>query len=116
MGVCNQGQRDSQQWYSAADNEDDNLQRFGVYQCVPADEVPGDEDIFDTMLLCKRKRGTGNVVTKHKVRCVLCGNQMVASAKRGESKTTADMRTHSPAIRCSSLKTNFAVGVLHNMR
>ena len=107
---------DSQKWFGAADTEDDNLQRFGVYQCVPADEVPGDEDIFDTMLLCKRKRGTGNVVTKYKVRCVLCGNQMVASAKRGESKTTADMRTHSPAIRCSSLKTNFAVGVLHNMR
>ena len=41
---------------------------------------------------------------------------MIASATRGESKTTADLRTHSPAVRASSLKCNFAVGVLDRMR
>jgi hypothetical protein len=107
---------DSQQWYKAADAEYDNLERFGVFQLVAADKVPSDEDIFDSMLVCKRKRGQNNDVLKFKVRCVLCGNQMVDSAKRGESKTTADMRTHSPAARSFSLKANFAVGVLHNLR
>ena len=107
---------ESQKWYDAADNENENLKRFGVYEKIPADQVPADEDIFDTMLLCRRKRGENNEVTKHKVRCVLCGNQMVASAKRGQSKTTADMRTHSPACRSSSLKCCFAVGVLDDLR
>jgi len=81
----------------------DNLERFGVFLLVPADSVPADEDIFDTMLLCKVKRGKNNVCLKKKVRCVLCGNQMVASAKRGLSKTTTDLRTHSPAVRGSSI-------------
>jgi hypothetical protein len=107
---------DSQEWAAAADGECDNLERFGVFLLVPADSVPADEDIFDTMLLCKVKRGKDNVCLKKKVRCVLCGNQMVASAKRGLSKTTADLRTHSPAVRGSSLKCNFAVGVLDSMR
>ena len=85
----------------AADGEKDNLERFGVFLLVPADPVPADEDIFHTMLLCKTKRGQDNCVLKNKVRCVLCGNQVVASAKRGESRTTADLRTHSPAVRAS---------------
>ena len=105
-----------QSWYAAADSEYDSLQRFRVFELWPADRVPSDEDIFDTMLLCKRKRGKDNIVLKHKVRCVLCGNQMVDSAKRGESKTCIDMRTHAPACRAPSLKCNFAVGVLHGMR
>ena len=41
---------DSQGWYDAADGEHDNLNRFEVFRLVPADEVPGDEDIFDSML------------------------------------------------------------------
>ena len=68
------------------------------------------------MLLCKRKRGKGNVVTKYKVRNVLCGNQMTASAKRGESKTTTGFFTYSPAVRHDSLKHCLAVEVLHDMR
>ena len=68
------------------------------------------------MLLCNRKRGVNNSLLKCKVRCVLCGNQVVASAKRGTSKTTVDLRTHSPAVRAASLKCNFAVGVLDRMR
>ena len=32
------------------------------------------------------------------------------------SKTTVDLRTHSPAVRSASLKCNFAVGVLDGMR
>ena len=107
---------DSQSWFDAADGEKDNLERFGVFLLVPADSVPADEDIFDTMLLCKVKRGQANCVVKNKVRCVLCGNQVIASAKRGVSKTTVDLRTHSPAVRSSSLKCNFAVGVLDDMR
>ena len=74
------------------------------------------EDIYDTMLVPKRKRGQNQVVTKHKIRCVLCGNQMNASAKKGGNATTADMRTHSPAMRHTSMKFNFAVGVLRQMR
>ena len=97
---------DSQEWYDAADSEYDNLCRFEVFRLVPADEVPSDEDIFDSMLLCKMKRGQDNCVVKKKVRCVLCGNQVVASAKRGVSKTTVDLRTHSPAVRSASLKCN----------
>lgn len=107
---------DSKEWYAAADGEYDNLERFGVFELWPADKVPLDEDIFDTMLLCKLKRGADNQALKRKIRCVLCGNQMIESAKRGESKTCADMRTHSPACRASSLKCNFAVGVLHHLR
>ena len=107
---------DSQEWHDAADGEYDNLCRFDVFRLVPADEVPSDEDIFDSMLLCRVKRGQDNCVVKKKVRCVLCGNQVVASAKRGVSKTTVDLRTHSPAVRSASLKCNFAVGVLDNMR
>ena len=107
---------DRQEWFAAADQELDNLERFDVFVLVPADEVPANEDIFDSMLLCKKKRGQDNVCIKRKVRCVLCGNQMVQSAKRGVSKTTVDMRTHSPAIRAASLKTNFAVGVLDDLR
>ena len=45
------------------------------------------------MLLCNRKRGVNNSLLKCKVRCVLCGNQVVASAKRGLSKTTVNLRT-----------------------
>ena len=66
--------------------------------------------------LCKRKRGKDNAVIKWKVRCVLRGDQVVASAKRGQSKTTVDMRTHSPACRSASLKCGFAVGVLDGLR
>lgn len=107
---------ESQSWFDAAYGEKDNLERFGVFILIAADKVPPDEDIFDTMLLCKVKRGKANCVVKNKVRCVLCGNQMVASAKRGTSKTTVDLRTHSPAVRSASLKCNFAVGVLDRMR
>ena len=46
---------DSQEWYDAADGEYDNLCRF---------EVPSDEDIFDSMLLCRVKRGQDNCVEK----------------------------------------------------
>ena len=42
---------DSQEWHDAADGEYDNLCRFEVFRLVPADEVPSDEDIFDSMLL-----------------------------------------------------------------
>ena len=107
---------ESQKWENAAWAEDDNLSRFGVYVLVAADLVPYDEDIFDTMLLCKKKRGVNNTLLKCKVRCVLCGNQVVASAKRGVSKTTVNLRTHSPAVRAPSLKMNFAVGVLDDLR
>ena len=41
---------------------------------------------------------------------------MIAEAKKGTSKTCADMRTHSPACRTSSLKHCFAVGVIDRMR
>ena len=44
--------------------------------------MPLDEDIFDGILVCKRKRGKDNVVVKYKIWCVLCGNQMVASARK----------------------------------
>ena len=107
---------DSQKWYRAADDEHDNLVRFQVFEPWAADCVLCDEDIFDCMLVCKRKRGKDNEVIKHKIRCVLCGNQMVSSAKLGNSKTCTDLRTHSPACRGSSLKCAFAVGVLHDMR
>ena len=113
MGAASSG-NGSQSWFDAA--EKDNLERFGVFILIAADKVPPDEDIFDTMLLCKVKRGKADCVVKNKVRCVLCGNQMVASAKRGTSRTTADLRTHSPAVRSASLKCNFAVGVLDRMR
>ena len=53
---------DSQSWFDAADGEKDNLERFGVFVLVPADSVPADEDIFDTMLLCKTKRGQDNIL------------------------------------------------------
>ncbi len=88
---------ESQGWCDSADGEYDNLNRFGVIELWPADKVPLDEDIYDTMLVCKIKRGQENKVLKKKVRCVLCGNQMIASAKRGLSKTSCDLRTHSPA-------------------
>ena len=104
------------EWYKAADVEYDTLERFEVFELWPADKVPKDEDIFDTMLVCKKKRGKGNVVLKYKVRCVLCGNQMVASAKRGLSKTTVDMQTHAPGLRHSSLKHGFSTGVCLAMR
>ena len=55
---------DSQEWYDAADSEYDNLCRFEVFRLVPADEVPSDEDIFDSMLLCRVKRGQDNCVEK----------------------------------------------------
>ena len=67
-------------------------------------------------LLCRKKRGVNNTLLKCKVRCVLCGNHVVASAKRGVSKTTVNLRTHSPAVRAPSLKMNFAVGVLDDLR
>ena len=101
---------DRQEWYAAADQELDNLERFDVFVLVPADEVPANEDIFDSMLLCKKKRGQDNVCIKRKVRCVLCGNQMVQSAKRGVSKTTVDMRTHSPAKRTGLLARSVSEG------
>ena len=62
---------ESQQWYAAADVEYDNLSRFEVFELWPADKVPLDEDIFDTMFVCKRKRGRDNKITKHKIRNVL---------------------------------------------
>lgn len=72
---------DSQSWFDAADGEKNNLERFGVFALVAADSVPSDEDIFDTMLLCKVKRGEGNCFVKNKVRCVLCGNQVIDSER-----------------------------------
>ena len=63
-----------EEWCDAAWSEYDNLMRFNVIQLVPADCVPDEEDIYDTMAVCKQKRGANNVKTKKKVRCVLCGN------------------------------------------
>ena len=107
---------DAQQFLDAAEVEYCTLERFEVFELHPADSVPGDEDIFDTMLVPKRKRGKDNVVTKHKVRCVICGNQMVESAKRGTSRTTVDLQTHAPGLRHSTLKHGFATCVCLGMR
>ena len=46
-----------QQWVDAREDEMNALRDLGVIVLTPADAVPLDEDIYDTMALCKRKRG-----------------------------------------------------------
>ena len=97
------------QWEDARHAEINNLNHFGVIgEKIPADKVPPDCDIYDTMMVCKRKRGKDNVVTRHKMRCVLCGNQMNAS------KTVVDLRTQSPTLMHRTFK--FGCGVAVNKR
>ena len=89
-------------WYDAREDELGALKNLGVIVLTPADAVPSGTDIYDTMMLCKRKRGADNKVTKHKMSCLLCGNQVVAvSARRAEvlgTEGVPPLRTHSPTI------------------
>ena len=110
---------DRQKWYDAREDEIGALHRLGVVEAVPADSVPPGADIYDTMLLCKKKRGKDNVVTKCKMRCVLCGNQQVAASARRAAileDGTAPLRTHSPTIRHVTYKLTAAAGVCRKMR
>ena len=65
---------DSQEWWEAGYDEMRNLERFGVVELVVADQIDPSEDIYDTMNVCKVKRGVDNAPTRKKVRTVLCGN------------------------------------------
>lgn len=54
-----------QQWEDAFHSEVKNLERFKVIgRKVPADEVPLDRDIYDIVIVCKRKRGSGKLATQ----------------------------------------------------
>ena len=77
---------------------------------IAADAIGDDEDIYDTMAVCKIKRGADNVKTRVKTRFVLCGNQMNKSVKRIE------MRTMSPTIRSATFKSCCAVAAIEGMR
>ena len=67
------------------------------------------------MALCKKKRGYLNTLLKHKIRIVLCGNQIIAATARRNDALGTDklppLRTHSPTIRhcCYKLVTGAAV-------
>ena len=104
-----------QQWIDAKEDELSALRGLGVIKLVPADSVPEDEDIYDTMALCKKKRGYLNTLIKHKIRIVLCGNQIIAATARRNDALGTDklppLRTHSPTIRhcCYKLVTGAAV-------
>ena len=65
---------ESKQWWDEGWAEIDNLDRFGVIKRVPVDSIEHDEDIYDTMNICKVKRGADNAITRRKVRTVLYGN------------------------------------------
>ena len=101
---------DSQQWWDSGYEELANLDRFDVIDPIAADAIGDDEDIYDTMAVCKIKRGADNVKTRVKTRFVLCGNQMNKSAKRVE------MRTMSPTIRSATFKSCCAVAAIEGMR
>ena len=110
---------DRQMWYDAREDEIGALHRLGVVENIPADSVPSDADIYDTMLLCKKKRGKDNIVLKGKMRCVLCGNQQVAASARRAAVLndgTAPLRTHSPTIRHLTYKLTAGAGVSRGMR
>ena len=110
---------DRLRWYDARDDELGALVKLGVVEAVPADSVPVDADIYDTMMLCKKKRGQDNVVTKFKMRCVLCGNQQVAASARRATILNTDippLRTHSPTIRHCTYKLVAGAGVVRGMR
>jgi hypothetical protein len=102
---------DRQHWEDARIDELKNLDDFEVIkEKIPADKVPVDCDIYDTMMVCKRKRGKGMVVTRHKMRCVLCGNQM------NNSQVVTDLRTNSPALMHRTFKMSCAAAVCKKAR
>ena len=109
-----------QKWMDAKEDEMSALRNLGVIILTPADAVPVGEDIYDTMLLCKKKRGELNCVLKHKVRAVLCGNQVVAATARRNDLLGTDrlppLRTHSPAIRHCCYKLATGAAVVRRMR
>lgn len=100
-----------QQWDDARIEELENLERFKVIkEKIPADKVPWDCDIYDTMKVLKRKRGAKNKVLRYKIRVVLCGNQMNASKK------CVDLRTQSPTLMCRTYKMGCAAAVCKRAR
>ena len=108
------------QWVDAREDEMNALRDLGVIVLTPADAVPLDEDIYDTMALCKRKRGELSVLLKHKLRIVLCGNQVVAATARRENLLGTDrlppLRTHSPTVRHCTYKLVTGAAVCRRMR
>ena len=109
-----------QKWMDAKEDEMGALRDLGVIILTPADAVPVGEDIYDTMLLCKRKRGELSCILKHKVRAVLCGNQVVAATARRNDLLGTDrlppLRTHSPTIRHCCYKLSTGAAVVRRMR
>ena len=101
-----------------------NLDDFGVRQLIAADKVPRECDIYGTKLVCKRKRGKNNEHDKHKIRCVMLGNQLNAAEARKRKRAVAgdaagtyvELRVTAPTLRHSSFKCSAAVGVIKGMR
>ena len=62
------------------------------------------------MMVCKKERGKDNVVTRFKMRCVLCGNRMNAS------KNVTDLRTQSPTLMHRTFKLGCAVATVKRAR
>ena len=115
---------DRPHWIDARDQEMRNLDDFGVRQLIAADKVPRECDIYGTKLVCKRKRGKNNDLDKHKIRCVMLGNQLNAAEARKRKRAVAgdaagtyvELRVTAPTLRHSSFKCSAAVGVIKGMR
>ena len=99
-------------WCDSRQDELDNLRRFDTIEDCPADRVPIECDIYDTMMLCTVKRGKGNIICRRKMRCVVCGNQMIKAAKNNN----IPLRTNSPTVLCATFKMACAIGCAKRMR
>ena len=99
-------------WCDSRQDELDNLRRFDTIEDLAADCVPLECDIYDTMMLCTVKRGKGNVINRRKMRCVVCGNQMIKAAKNNN----IPLRTNSPTVLCATFKMACAIGCAKRMR